>query len=210
MLEPAFDPNTFATACLATLGAGSVTVPQWIAGWYWHPSHVEISYIAPINATYTTYSPAMTPTMSAPPKYRWQDRLQQLRDWRGDKGEAERLSETAITIAADMAAYAEQRFAARDVEVTTVLSGLGTGGVQAEWTVRTALPYYHLEIELPRDSEQPVVLLRTRELADGQILQAHEVRNASMAEAMAELEKLARHAERAAAATRPGTATAVG
>jgi hypothetical protein len=55
-----------------------------------------------------------------------------------------------------------------------------------------------LEIEIPADDRQPLVYLRTREDPNGAVLQAHEVRNASMADAIVEVEKLALIASRIA------------
>ena len=202
------DPFSFTNEWIEAVQRGFQAQP---GSWFMEPQQqlwLGMAAFSLPTATYTTTSFDLWLIMSRPRGYTWQTRLQDLEDWRGDPGEAERLSKSALSTAADIASYAEQRFAARGVHVTTVLSGLGSGGVQVEWTVRSSAPHYHLEIEVPPDGQQPIVFLRTREEPDGTILKTQEVRNASMAEAIAEIEKLAHLAERAASAARAAVATA--
>ncbi len=129
-------------------------------------------------------------------QYRWQDRLAELRAWRGEaKVEAESLSPVALAIAEGFCLYADKRFAFRGVTLPTILSGLSDGGVQVEWSLRNAF-VYHLELEIPPDFNDRVALLRTRESLDGQILTAYEVAESTIPEALKELEVLSELAER--------------
>lgn len=123
--------------------------------------------------------------------YRWQDRLQQLRRWRGDptEGEVDSLSEAAQDLAENLAIYAEHRCSARQVRLPTILAPLANGGVHVEWTLRGP-SVRHLEVGIPPIYDGRIELLQTRETLDGRILSGYEVAQASMSELFAQLERL--------------------
>lgn len=129
--------------------------------------------------------------------YRWEDRLQQLRRWRGDPTESEvySLSEAALDVAENLAIYAEHRCSARQVRLPTILAPLANGGVHVEWTVRGP-SVRHLEVGIPPVYDGRIELLQTKETLDGQILSAYEVAHVSMSELFVRLERLIIRAQR--------------
>lgn len=129
--------------------------------------------------------------------YQWQDRLQQLRRWRGDPTESEvySLSEAALDVAENLAIYAEHRCSARQVRLPTILAPLANGGVHVEWTVRGP-SVRHLEVGIPPVYDGRIELLQTKETLDGQILSAYEVAHVSMSELFVRLERLIIRAQR--------------
>ena len=129
--------------------------------------------------------------------YRWQDRLQQLRRWRGDPTESEvySLSEAALDVAENLAIYAEHRCSARQGRLPTILAPLANGGVHVEWTLRGP-SVRHLEVGIPPVYDGRMELLQTKETLDGQILTAYEVAHASMSELFVRLERLIIRAQR--------------
>lgn len=129
--------------------------------------------------------------------YRWEDRLQQLRRWRGDPTESEvhSLSEAALEVAENLAIYAEHRCSARQVRLPTILAPLANGGVHVEWTLRGP-SVRHLEVAIAPIHDGLIELLQTRETLDGQILSAYEATRASISELFARLEWLIIRAQR--------------
>ncbi len=123
--------------------------------------------------------------------YQWQDRLQQLRRWRGDptEGEVDLLSEAALDVAENLAIYAEHRCSARQVRLPTILAPLANGGVHVQWTLRGP-SVQHLEVGVPPIYDGRIELLQTRETLDRDILSAYEVGRASIPELFARLERL--------------------
>ena len=99
------------------------------------------------------------------------------------------ISPRIIGTARRLAFYSEERARARGVRLVPVIAPVDDGSLHIEWNRRGSVTR-HLECTIVYSDDIFISLLKTLESPDGTVLRATEIRNATMHEVLAEIERL--------------------
>jgi hypothetical protein len=123
--------------------------------------------------------------------YSWQERLRELRRWRGDPAigdEAQQVAPYAFTVAGGFAAFSALRAADHGVQLMPVIAPRPDGGAHLEWNLRAGITR-HLEVAVPPERGWFSTLV-TIESARGEILRATENHVATATDVLEAFERL--------------------